>query len=314
MRLHLALGEVLLAADRIREGLDQILEAKAQLSALVARTDSLHRPAILRESGLALFKAGDFDGALDDLQSSLGLVRTIGKLPLVAANTLEDVADVLMDLGRVAAAHAAFDEAAEIRREIAQPAGKRTTYIAARLALSEGRLAQARGLLGDVDAAPTTGPGDTVAQIVRETLAARIELDAGHLDEAKRLAANATARARAADFAKALETKIAESELIEGLATLRGGDASGARPLLERTLATREAKLLPKSPLIAEAELALAECDIAEGRRASASARIERAAAIEEQHSSLSDEYTGPLARLRAALKARPAAHAPSAS
>ncbi|HEX5123529.1 MAG TPA: tetratricopeptide repeat protein, partial [Rhodanobacteraceae bacterium] len=314
MRLHLKLGDVLLASDRVREGLEQVLEAKAQLPGLVARTDSLHRPVILRASGIALFKAGDFDGALEDLQSSLGLVRTIGKLPLIAANTLEDIADVLMDLGRVAAARAAFDEAADIRRDIAQKASRRTTYIAARLAESEGRADEALALLGEVGADPAASPSETVAQLVRATLAARIELEAGRLDEAKRLAASASAITRDADFVAALETKIAASELVEGLAMLRGGYASGARPLLERTLATREAKLLPKSPLIAEAELALAECDVAEGRRASALARVERAAMIEEQHSSLSAEYTEPLARLRAALRARPATHAPSAS
>jgi hypothetical protein len=127
-------------------------------------------------------------------------------------------------------------------------------------------------------------------------------LRAGHTDEAIRLAGDARARANAGDLAPYLRSLAADGDLIEGLARVRGGDAATAQPMLERTLAARTDLYLPKSPKIAEAQLALAECELAQGRRTEAAKHVGQAAAIEAQHGALSARYTAPLQRLRAQL------------
>ena len=305
MRSRLKIGEVLLLSDRNQEGLEHILEAKAQIPKLVGSTDTLHRPVILRSVGVALLKVGDLDGALDNLEESMAVLRTLDKPQLAGAFTLEDIADVLMGLGRLTEARQALHEANTVREQINQPGRARGGLLSARLAEEEGHLLEARRIFDAIDPVDPSTPRNRVSVIVLTTVDADIELRSGKLENAARLAASASDIARKTDFASALKTKVATSELIEGLSRLRLGDAEAARPLLERALATRQDKLFPKSPLIAEAELALAECDLAQGRRSDAAARIDRAAAIEEQHSSLAARYTEPVVRLRSRLNAR---------
>ena len=171
-----------------------------------------------------------------------------------------------------------------------------------RLALDEDRSDDARALLATFTAAGASAPAILVATAQRDLLEAELELRAGDAAKTLELAGRTRARTAAGELAPYLRSLRSDVDLIEGLAHLRGGDAGAARPLLDRALATRAELYLPASPRIAEAELALAECDLAQGRRDDARRNVERAAAIEARHPSLARRYTEPLRRLRERL------------
>ena len=305
MRTRLKVGQVLLEGERIKEGLALMLQARDQLPALVGDDDRLHRPVVLHATGIALSEAGDLDGALADLESSLAIVRRLDLPQLTTVMTLQDIAEVLIDLGRTPEALRDLDETQAIRERVGRPGKSTYTLLRVRAALDEGRLDDARTEFASLPAIAGTAPAETLAMLQRALLDAEIELRGGNATKAAALAAETGAAARGRDDAAHLRLMIATSEMLEGEGRLRAGDADAAYPLLARTLATREDLLLPKSPSIAEAELALAECEMAKGRRADAVALVGKAQAIEDQHSSLSLRYREPLARLRARLTNR---------
>ena len=136
-----------------------------------------------------------------------------------------------------------------------------------------------------------------------------MELQSGHAEKAAELASNGGNEARASELAPYLRSVISDSELLESLARLRGGDAASACPILTRALATRVDLYVPKSPKIAEAQLALAECEFALGHRSDAAGLVAAAAAIEAQHSAHSSHYQEPLRKLRARLEGNPRSH-----
>jgi serine/threonine-protein kinase len=141
-----------------------------------------------------------------------------------------------------------------------------------------------------------------VSSFHRAVLEAEIELQDGDAETSASLANTAGEGMRASGLAHDLRPLISDADLVEGWARLRSGSAIAARPLLEQALATRAELYPPDSPKIAQALLALAECDLAQEGRAEAVRRVERAAAIVARHRSLALRYTEPLERVRARL------------
>lgn len=314
LRSHVRLGEVLVDAGRIREGLHLILSAKAEMPRLAAEGELQSRPSTLHASGHALHAAGDLDGALADLTASLAPLRRAGAPRVMVAPVLEDLADVLIDLGRPAEAIADIEEAARIRDDAGHPSHSRGVSSRIRMALDGDRLDEARTLLERLPTADGDEPRQWLANVRCALLEAEIDLRAGDVAAAADLAAAQSEEIRANALAPNLRILLTQGELIEGLARSRLGDAASSRTLLADALAVREELLLAKSPAIAEAELALAEGDLASGHIAEASAHIAKAQAIESEHSSLSARYSAPLERLRARAKTSRDQRDPSAS
>ncbi|MGN6520223.1 MAG: protein kinase domain-containing protein [Dokdonella sp.] len=302
IRARSMLTLVLAESDRIKEGLSQARQTRLAVQRVLGDKDAVHGMVAMQSCIYAELRAGELDIAAADTDANLAQAHAFAPMVGNLAAALDRAAEVSIETGRTAQALQRLDEAAAERQRLQQPPNGRNALLRIRLALDEDDLDHARSLL---DAFAATGAGSAaivVASLQRDLYRAELELRAGRMDDAVRLAGAASARAGSGDLAPYLRSLAADGDLIEGLARLRGGDATAAQPLLERALATRNDLYPAASPKIAEAQLALAECELARGRRAQAVSYVEQAAAIEAAHTALSARYTTPLQRLRARL------------
>lgn len=309
------LASIQLAGGRIKEGLESARKAKEWLVApMGGSNDPAITAGVLQALATALGAAGELDDGLAEAMAAVKALRGTSQ-DLLLASALSVAADRFADSGRPAEAAAALEEARAIRQRVRGSAGDGDVPRLVRAALDRGDPQHARALLADLGDSGTATKEAMMRSFRRDLLEAETELQGGDAGKSARLALAVGERMRASEMARYLRAPIADGELLAGLAQLRGGDAAAARPLLEGALAARSDLYLPRSPKIAEAELALAECDLAQGRREAAAERVAHAEAIQARHASLSARYTEPLRRLRERLAA-PArrAHGPAAA
>ena len=300
-----SIASIQLAGGRVGESLETARKASESLAGPVGgANDPALSAGVRRTLAATLATAGNLDEALAQALAAVETLRETSFDSHLAAS-LCVAADIFVDLGKAAEASAALEEARALQQRIEGGTDDLHVLRSTRAALDRGDAKQARRLLAAHAGNDGTARANAVSSFRRAVLEAEIELQDGDAGASARLATAAGERMRASDQARDLRPLISDGDRVEGLARLRSGDAATARPLLERALATRIELYLPASPKIAEVELALAECDLAQGRSGEAAQRVERAAAIEAQHASLSLRYTAPLERVRRRLAGR---------
>lgn len=302
LRARMMLGNVLLVEEKFQEAMAALTQAKATALRILAPDEAFHRPTALYQAARAEARAGAIEAALADVQAALAINRAQEPRGTVAASNLEEMAGVLLDMGRQKEALAALDDARSFRREAGDRPREANVRLRIRAALDAGRVAQARTLLGEYAIDGKDEEARQLSGIRHDLLDAEIMLAEGLAPAAAQRAADAGSRAAASAMAPYLHLTIADGALLEGRARLRSGDAQAALPLLSQALATRTELLLPDSPAIAEAQLAVADCELRLGRRRVAAEWVGRAAAIEAAHAMLSERYRAPLTQLQVAL------------
>jgi len=300
------LGGLLCDMGRMQEGLELLRGAKQLAIKLRGADDPFHTRAVLSALGRCEANAGDLAAALADAQAATAIDRKNRPGSLDLALRLEREAAVLIELGRDAPAQADLDEAAALRTQAKQPRGGEAFAANLRLqttlALARGDLAHARERLGELRA----DPGDATAsfdRLDRRLLAAEVALAAGDATGAAveaDAAVQAIARSGQAD---ALDAWSARAALDVGRAALLARDTATALPPLRRALDLRRKLLLPASPKLAEAMIALAGAELDHGERAAARALAAEAASIHAAQPELGDQYRRPLRDLQARVR-----------
>jgi len=299
IRAKLVLADTLARAGRLKEGLDVVSQAKQEASLVRDTTDTDFLAYTLLRAGAIESDAGELAGGLADMQQALALRRLQpARAPVAAA--LQGVGQILIETGQESEALQALEDARSIQNEVTHTPNKRNLLLRARAMFDDGRTNDARGLLAEFTPGTSNAGATLVLAIRRDLLEAEIDLADGNNENALRLAAEATARARSSESAPYLRTVIADGMVLEGIARTRGGEVEKACPMLLEAIVTRVDLYLPKSPKIAEAKLALAACELAQGRHGEALELIAQAKAIEDQHASLSGRYRKPLQTLSA--------------
>ncbi len=305
VRGETSMAEALVYADRPRDALEVAAKAKADAPVVGQDADAgILRNYAFAIAGRAQVRAGAPEAALADAEDALATIRAVKRNDSYLAATLGVNAEVLTELNPDQAQRP-LEEAIQIRKRIGAKPIDTYTLMYIRIALDTGRIAEARQAFAALPSLSGDALSMTANGIRRALADADIDLAEGKFDDAAKAASDAVARARASELAPYLRSAISDGELLEGLARVRSGDAGGARPLLADALALRTALYLPQSPRIAEAQLALAECALALGRRDEAAGLVAQAGTIEKQHSVLSPRYRRPLERLRAQLEKR---------
>ncbi|RYD14814.1 MAG: serine/threonine protein kinase [Lysobacteraceae bacterium] len=304
-RAQAAVASIQLAGGRVRESLASARKAHEWLGGPAGGSkDPILAATVRRTLAAALVAAGD---PADGLAHALAAVETFreSKFDSHLASALHVAADAFIDLGRLAEATAALQEADALLQRVNGVTDHRHRLQRARIALDRGDLAQARAQLARHAGSGGTPNAREVSTFEHSMLAAEIEWRSGQSGASASLAMDTGARMCASRLAPHLRPLIADADWIEGRARLGDGDVRAARPLLERALATRTELYLPASPKLAEVELALAECDLAQGRPEEAQHRVARVATLEAQHRWLSPRDAASLERLRSRLAGR---------
>jgi len=212
-------------------------------------------------------------------------------------------ASMVIEMGRNAEAARLLDEADQIARKVNYP----TPYLAAdaraRLLIATGRASEADSALDAFHA--VTPPAGALELDTLKVQASRAEnaLARNDLDAASRLAGQVIhdlSASSARDYLKWLEARAA---LVQGRADLQLGKPSDALPLLQRVVDLRRAIADPVSPLLALAEVKLAECYLDLGDTTKARDLAETAKQAMASHRELGQQYLNPLHDLEQRLR-----------
>lgn len=295
LETELRLGQFLVATSRTAEGLQHLERAKEILLRTRSPDDPFYAPQVYLEYGRALANAGRWEEGLTYVEKAVENRRKNRPGTRYLAQMLELQAFIVLDMGHYAEAQRLMDEGDAIAEKVKYP----TPYIAvderARLAIATGRVNEADSALEPFHpAAPLAGALDIDAlriEILRaENALARGDpqgavVPAGHVVQV--LSASA-----ARDYMKAIEARAA---LVEGRAYLQLGHSAEALPLLQRSVELRQSIVEPISPLLASAQIALAECYLDLGNPEQAQALAANARKALETHKQVSNLYTRPL-------------------
>ncbi len=308
VRARMMLGTVLLESGRLHEGLDLLALAKRDVLKLVGPDDPFHTPEVLGYNGTWQSDVGDVTEGLADLQASVAIRRRVNGDTLSVANVLRAIAADQIELGRYADARRVIDEAAGIAEakgsKRGTPGFNGITSVRVRLAEAEGRMDDARQLLGDL--APSSADAKSAAgvRVTQWLLEAEIAMEAANVaSEVESLLAKARAEIETSGLVVNRKLFLSSADLIEGESRLKRHDASAALPLLQRALTVREELLVTPSPRLAEAQSLLALCYLDTGQSAAARELATSAAAIEAHYVQLSERYRRPLEELQGRLQ-----------
>ncbi|MGN6517832.1 MAG: tetratricopeptide repeat protein [Dokdonella sp.] len=301
------LGALLCDIGRTQEGLDLLRGAKELAIRLRGADDPFHTRAVLSALGRCEAGAGDLDAALADAQAATSIDRSRRPGSLDLAQRVEREAAVLVELGRYAPAQAELDEAAALRVQAKQPrdgeAFAGNLRLQAALALARGDTVGARERVAElrVEASESALSFDRLERRLLAAEAALASGDAAAASTESLAVAQAIARSGEAD---ALDPGSARAALDAGRAAALAHDTAGASASLRRAIGLRRKVMLPTSPQLAEALVALASVELDRGDRAAARTLAGEATAIHAAHPELGEHYRRPLRDLMARLGA----------
>lgn len=302
LQTGMRLGRILFDTGRMREGMS-LLDASRRLALDIRGPDDpFHTPQIMLDFGFAQARSGLIEQGLANMQLAVANRRANRPGTIYLATMLDQASFALIEMGRFDEAKADLDEADAIRMKSGAQAGtdpfRYNVENRIRMALAQGQPEAARMLLKDYYVDTDESQGMSLSLVSRSLLDADVDLASGQGASAIRLVEQVRNKIAKAGLTRYSVFQAMRSDLIEAQALLKAAKPAEAEPLLRRTLAMREQLLAPSSPRIAEAQIALAECDLAMGREEEAM-RLETAArAIHAQHKELGEQYRGPLQQL----------------
>lgn len=283
-----------------------LARAAERAQALAQSSDaSSIEPIVFRRYAAALVRFGRPEQALQALQTAQRLWHGQAGVDEDAL-LLGETARAEIELGRFASAEATIARRTQLLREHASGRVGRnneTLMFRIQLLLARGDAAQAQGVFAELDPDARATPGSRL-ELTRGALAAHIRLTQGPWDEAAQLAnamlAGLSSNPRRAQFVN-FE---AHANWVAGEALRRAGQAAAAQPFLRRAVEL-DAQIydLEQSPLLAQSQIALAECELALNHRAEAQTLTKAAAAIHARHAELGAQYRLPLRELQSHLQ-----------
>jgi serine/threonine-protein kinase len=303
------LGALLHATARIQEGARLQSRAVAAVDEDSARNGPEFRTLVRDAYGRSLLAEGRLEAAEPYLAAGVETLRNLYPASILLAQGLLRQAGLSAAQGRYEAAESALTEALSIRRRVGgkkkDPALENPYLIeTANLALVRGRtrdaieLAQAVKTNLDYKRAQSM-PDDAAANRI-VAAAARQE---GRLEEAVESARSALDAVQRSAVRKYFETLEADAALALGDALRGSANPRLARQHLERALELRTLNQHARSPWLAEAQIALAECLLDLGERPAAMRLFREANAAHASHMLLGEQFRAPLRELARRLQ-----------
>jgi tetratricopeptide (TPR) repeat protein len=309
IQTKLRLGTFLAGTARSAEGLTLLDEALRLAVSTKGRGDLFHTQMVLNDYGYQLVLYGRIEEGLEYLSETIE-TRRRGKRSATRAFawTLEHQAAGQIELGRYAQAKASLDETFDIygRAGKTAPSGDLNSALRLRagLLLATGRPNEAAEALAMVSLDQEEAARSSQRWLELSVARAELELANNQYQAAIRLGNDIRNRVKASNLRPYLKQVEAQASKAEGRGLVRIGRAAEALPLLERAIALTEQDYdVKRSPVLADAQVALAECLLNMKQRDRASGLIARARAIQSTHKELGLQYTTPLRSLEMRLR-----------
>ena len=299
-------GYFLVGAAQYGAAVARLDRAAQRARAMAASTDASDiEPIVFRRYAAALVLFGRPEQALQALQTAQGLWH--GKAGVDEdALLLGETARTQMELGHFDLAEAALAQRTQLLRERASGRVGRdneTRMFQVQLLLARGVPAQAQRVFAELEPDARAKPGTRLAW-ARSAAAVQIHLALGQWDEAGQLAGAMLSGLTATPQRVQFTNYEAYANWAVGEALRRSGRAAAAEPVLRRAVQLHTQVYDPEqSPLLARAQIALAECELALGHAADARALLSAATAIHAHHADLGAQYREPLRDLQRHLQ-----------
>ena len=305
------LGQFLVMTSRMHAGIRSLKETTDSAIKAFGREDPFTTTYALIAYGVALGRFGDLEQGLHYTSQGVENWRRDRPGTAILAVAIDRRAALLIDLGRYDEAQTALDDAASISQKMQKaPAylleAQRLTQAA--LLTATNRADDALRLLQSLNAIDVD-LGRLSIDWARHSLAkAQVELALNQTADAHRIAADMTERITHSPSREYLKIYEAGAALVEGKVRLRTRDPSSALPFLKQAVDLDSALYDPeRSPELADAQIALADCLIELGDRREAGILLEKAKAIHSAQPNLGEQFKTSFRAVAARLAARQA-------
>jgi serine/threonine-protein kinase len=302
------LGEFLVATSRVSEGIEVLRQAHDLALTLTGARAASSRPArTLMRYGAALVAVGRLEEGMKSLDLAETLSTRQGQDPLIelVAQVLDVRAMGLLELGDMALAEQLLARADEYHRqsgELKTPNNNRNAAAHVRLLMLSGREAEATKALEEYWVG-TTLPAAARPRLEELVMQAELALAQGNLDASSNVSAKALSLIVDSPNRPYLKIWELRASLVQGKSKLLAGESTEAQPPLRVSVDIAEQILdRDRSPILADARIALAESCLDLGQRARANQLLASAQGIQAAHRMLGEQYTKPLRHLKARL------------
>jgi serine/threonine-protein kinase len=301
------LGDFLVSTSRTDGGIAVLTSAREVALKIAARGEPSATPAFLLISeARALIGYGRFEQGLAELRTAKQIRDKLDPVPWVAARLQERTAAGLVEIGQYSEAKRLLAEAAAAESSLGWEGTLNyndNISLRSHLLLAEGRSDEAAKTFAafrTVDGASRLLVLPHFEQMVTR---AEILLAQGEVDKAVEQAAKVRVGELTNENRTYLKTYESRALLVEGRARLLIGQASQALSLLEQAVTLdRQLYDVKQSPVLADAEIALANCYLTLRQPDQARSLLVSAEAIHATHRELGLQYKRPLRELRAHL------------
>ncbi len=300
------LGAFLRDSGRLRDSLEVFDNAQKLALELVAKGNLTPVvPMTFRRQGVALTQFGRIEAGRESLRQAETLSNRLKVSDYQRWGLLEREAENAIEFGDFDSARTKLAESQAIQQRLGDdhvPAANSGVTLRTHEALASGRPDAAAQALKDFQLADDAKP-DSRPRLLKDELAAEVQLASGDAAGAAALAASVRDRVQASTRQATLRELQADADAVLGLAQRKAGHAAEALAPLKEAVALRASLYDPAaSPRLADAQVALALCLLDAGDRAQAQTLADQASAIHAAHPQLGDQYRRPLRELRARL------------
>jgi serine/threonine-protein kinase len=303
LETELRLGAFLSATFRTTEGLEHIERAKQILVRIHREDDPFFAPQVYLEYGRSLAHAGRWEEGLRYVEKAVENRRKNRPGTRYLAQMLYLQASILTDMGRYQESERLLDEGDAIAKKVNYPTPHIAVDERARLLIATGHPEKADSAFDSFH--PTTPVSGVLELDALRLHASRAEsaLARGDNQAAVQLAAKVLQELSATDQRDYLKWLEARAALVQGQANLQLGHPSYALPLLQQAVELRKSTVDVDSPVLALAQIALANCylDLGESNKANQVATDANRAFV--SHRELGIQYLRPWQDLQKRLR-----------
>jgi len=306
LETQLRLATFLYTTSRTSEALEHYERARQILLRTRGDADPFYAPQVYLDYGWALAGAGDPEGGLAYISKAVENRRKNRPGTRFLGAMLERQAAVLIVLGRYVEAQRLVDESIDIAKNVNSPESFIARDDQVQLLIVTGQAGQADALLDSFHPAPAVEGLPSVEGMRAAIAKAEVALARGDGASAVQLAGQVDQQLIFSDARPYLKSLESSAALIEGKAQLLRGHPREALPLLQQAVKLREDIMRPVSPVLADAQVTLANCylDLRDSEHARENAILARKALA--AHPQIGTQYTQPLHALENRLHDAP--------
>jgi serine/threonine-protein kinase len=312
IEMQRTLGDFLWKTSRLDQALQVLAPAREVALKIRARGETSILPALLliKEARL-LIEYGRFEQAVPDIEAVQRMHSTLGTASWFDARLQEVQARAWIEGGNYGEAARALAQAEATERSLGwqeMMLFNDNVVLRTRLLLAEGAGDEAARTFAQYRVVNHESNPSFLARLEQTVTMSEINLAQGALETAAAQAAAVRGEYLSSDNRSYLRTYEARVLMVEGKVRLLTHQSREAVALLQQAVAlSREIYNTAESPVLADAEIALARAHLATGDRKRASELSAEVRAIHARHRDLGEHYRRPLRELEGAMAARSA-------